>query len=392
MKSHAGKQAPAGSDTLAAMAKVDVLVVGAGPAGCCAAAAAARAGAEVLLIDRERFPRPKTCGDGVLETCLEPLFELGIADSVLLAPGRPLGGVRLQLVDGTERLGDFGTRSGRPFIHVARREVLDARLLAAVRAIPHVHVEEGVAVRSLVQDDEGTVVGVRGDAIGSTMHEAAVTIDAGGAHSPLARASRCHAPQGHSAVVSSRAYFEGVAGLDERIEFLFHAEVPAAYFWIFPCHDGRANVGIALYRGGISLRRAREIFLGSPSLAPRFQDACRVSAWQGAEIPVQRTLDSRVRAGLILCGDAARLCDPLTFHGIGPAMRSGRHAGHVAARAAARLDIGTESLREYDRLWQGDFGLRQQMVASLLFGFEPQATKVAPDAVVFRSLFEAIVN
>jgi menaquinone-9 beta-reductase len=365
------------------MAKVDVLVVGAGPAGCCAAAAAARGGAEVLLVDRARFPRPKTCGDGVLETCLEPLIELGLSDGV--SQGRPLGGVRIQLVDGTERCIDFATRSGRPFIHVVKREIFDARLLEAVRSISRVRVEQGVDVGNAVLDDAGTVVGI-------PRHEAAVTIDAGGVCSPLARALRGHDRGPCSPVLASRAYFSDVAGLDERIEFFLHAEVPAAYFWIFPCHDGCANVGIALYRGGVSLRRARELFLGSPSLAARFQRARRTSAWRGAEIPVQRTLDSRVRAGLIFCGDAARLADPLTFHGIGPAVRSGRLAGQAAARAVARHDTSQESLREYDRLWQEDFGLRQQMAASMLFGFGSQSTKTAPDGLRFRSLFEAIAS
>src|SRR5690349_1033419 len=48
----------------------DVLVIGAGPAGSAAAIAAARAGASVCLVDRARFPRPKTCGDAISNSAL----------------------------------------------------------------------------------------------------------------------------------------------------------------------------------------------------------------------------------------------------------------------------------------------------------------------------------
>ncbi len=58
----------------------DVLVVGAGPAGSAAAAWAARAGREVLLVDAATFPRDKTCGDGLTPRAVAELDELGLGD------------------------------------------------------------------------------------------------------------------------------------------------------------------------------------------------------------------------------------------------------------------------------------------------------------------------
>src|SRR5262245_6440621 len=60
----------------------DALVIGAGPAGAAAAWALARAGARVALVDRETFPRDKTCGDGLIPDALHALDVMGLREAV----------------------------------------------------------------------------------------------------------------------------------------------------------------------------------------------------------------------------------------------------------------------------------------------------------------------
>ena len=67
----------------------DALVIGAGPAGAAAAWALARAGHDVALIDREVFPRDKTCGDGLIPDSLEALDEMGLREATLRDAFRP---------------------------------------------------------------------------------------------------------------------------------------------------------------------------------------------------------------------------------------------------------------------------------------------------------------
>ncbi|HJS02000.1 MAG TPA: FAD-dependent oxidoreductase, partial [Variovorax sp.] len=59
-------------------ADFEVLVVGAGPAGSACAQTLARAGVDVLLVDRQDFPREKVCGDGLTPRAVKTLVDLGI--------------------------------------------------------------------------------------------------------------------------------------------------------------------------------------------------------------------------------------------------------------------------------------------------------------------------
>src|SRR4051794_41763871 len=60
------------------MLTADVAVVGGGPAGCAAAITLARAGRDVVLVDKARFPRDKCCGDGLTTGALRRLEALGL--------------------------------------------------------------------------------------------------------------------------------------------------------------------------------------------------------------------------------------------------------------------------------------------------------------------------
>src|SRR5215218_4158589 len=132
--------------------RVDVAVVGAGPAGCAAAIVAARAGRSVLMVDKARFPRDKCCGDGLTTLALRQFEALGldpasvpswteIADAVVHSPsGRT---VRLPL-----------PRDRGLYAVVARRGDLDAALVDLARAAG-VEVAEGAALLGASHDPDG---------------------------------------------------------------------------------------------------------------------------------------------------------------------------------------------------------------------------------------------
>src|SRR5688572_29008931 len=60
----------------------DVLVVGGGPAGASTAYWLARAGHDVIVVERKDFPREKTCGDGLTPRAVKALHDMGLADKL----------------------------------------------------------------------------------------------------------------------------------------------------------------------------------------------------------------------------------------------------------------------------------------------------------------------
>ena len=109
----------------------DVVVAGAGPAGCAAAIFLRQRGHEVLLLDEATFPRDKVCGEGVSPEAWRLLGRLGAAEGVRALRPRPLRGMRLVSPDGTTFTGDYaGDHTG----FAIRRWCLDPVLVSAARA------------------------------------------------------------------------------------------------------------------------------------------------------------------------------------------------------------------------------------------------------------------
>src|SRR5438445_8250299 len=118
--------------TLRAVLAADVCVVGGGPAGSAAAISLARAGRDVVIVDRARFPRDKCCGDGLTTGALRELEHLGLRPETV-ASWQPVDDVWVRSPSG--RTVDFPLPRGRgAFAAVTRRADLDAALLDVARA------------------------------------------------------------------------------------------------------------------------------------------------------------------------------------------------------------------------------------------------------------------
>ena len=131
------------------MTKTDVLVVGAGPAGSAAALVLARAGVQVRLVDRARFPREKLCGDTLNPGAMSILDRLGIGAAVR-DRGQAITGMTVSGPGGACVTADYP--AGLQGAAITRRE-LDLMLVeAAARA--GARVEAGVIVRAPLIGDK----------------------------------------------------------------------------------------------------------------------------------------------------------------------------------------------------------------------------------------------
>jgi flavin-dependent dehydrogenase len=165
--------------------ETEVVVVGAGPSGATTALLVARAGHDVVLVDRARFPRDKACGEGVMPPGVAALRRMHLYERVLATGAQPIRGVT------------YRQPGARTSVHVpfpvppgggpanglgVRRTSFDSVLVEAVRAEPHATVREAERVTGLLRDAAGAVIGVT-----TTTDEikARVVVGADGLHSQV---------------------------------------------------------------------------------------------------------------------------------------------------------------------------------------------------------------
>ncbi len=296
----------------------DLLVIGAGPAGCAAAISARRAGRTVVVVDRATFPRDKTCGDGLTTGALRLLEHLGLPLTTLDASAR----VReVRLVTPTGRTIELPLPVDGEHARVMTRVDLDARLVEAAKRAG-ADLVEGSALEDLKSLDAG-VVATLDD--GRTI-TAPYAVAADGHYSAARRLLTPDAPPVLGEWSAFRQYFSGVD--DPRLWVLFERDLLPGYAWIFPLPDGRANVGFGMLRGpgvtGKVLAAKWRELLARPSvrdvLGPRAEPIGTHRAW-----PIPSHLDpARLVTGRVLfVGDAAGVVDPMTGEGIAQALETG---------------------------------------------------------------------
>jgi geranylgeranyl reductase family protein len=325
--------APAPAGPVTPPRTADVVVVGAGPAGTAAAITLARAGRDVVVVDKARFPRDKCCGDGLTTGALRMLEELGL-DPARLPSWQVVEDVVVRSPAGREVRYPL-PRTGGVFAAVARRQELDAELVRLARAAGAT-VAEGVA---LTGARSGANDRIAVELSGGARVEARYAVGADGVWSPLRKHLGAAEPGYRGEWHAFRQYVSGVTGPAARDLFvIFEGDILPGYFWSFPVGGGVANIGFGIRRvAGEAVGHMKEIWpdlLARPHIRELFgPGAGRESPHKAWPIPARigRLPLSRGRA--LFVGDAAAATDPLTGEGIGQALLTGRWAAEAMIAA-----------------------------------------------------------
>lgn len=307
----------------------DVVVVGAGPAGCAAAIHLRRRGVEVTVVDRATFPRDKFCGDGLTTAALRELAHLGLRRSAVES---------WHEVREVSARGPYGRTALFPlppegvFAAVAARLDLDAALLDLARD-EGAKVLEGHGIEAIHQDGRSPVTVVAG----GVELDAEWVVAADGMWSPTRKLLGVAEPGYLGEWHAFRQYWTGIDGLDpNRLEILFEPDILPGYFWAFPMGDGRANIGFGIARGGKmatkEMRAAWPELLRRPHIAallgPRARPEAPHRAWP---IPCDVRHPTAAAGRVLFVGDAVAAADPMTGEGIGQALLTGRIAAEILA-------------------------------------------------------------
>ncbi len=336
-----------------------VLVIGAGPAGAAASIELARGGADVRLVEKARWPRSKTCGDGISPPAVREAISLGVS----LADRRPLPLGEISTPGGT--VFRSGWRPATPWGTIVPRVEFDARLVAsAVRA--GARFDDATQVRELELGAGGPRATLaNGAAAGRERFDAVILAE--GATGSLA--AKLGFGRHASRLVALRGYADASRRLDDVFGLYFERGVAPGYGWIFPLDERRANVGLlvderAVRRRGGDLRGMLERWMRTSPSARAVLDPWKpLDAVTGGVIPTGRR--RRTAPGVFLIGDAAGVADPFSAEGIYQAMSSGR----AAAQALLRTGPGRSAERAYTRaLRRFDRNAREATRLRLGFG------------------------
>jgi geranylgeranyl reductase family protein len=341
----------------------DALILGAGPAGSSAAYHAARAGLRVLVVDREPFPRPKTCGDALVPRALAAVRRMGIDD----LRGHPLDGVRIFHARASgSRYEGFRSHPSPHAGLVVEREVLDARLLARATAAG-AEFQVGTALAPISRDGAGLTVTVQTGETRRDIRAAVVVAATGsGVRSGLLGQNRTARPVWG---VAARAYLQldrSVVGNDLEVHFpvVHEGRHLSGYAWLFPVRHDRVNVGVGVFRpdgaAAVPVRGLLERFVAERRrLDPRLAGATPCGPVRSAPIAIGPVMPRR--RGVLAVGDAAGLANPFLGEGIVAALES----GELAAQAMQAGPDGIE--KRYARLLRDrfprHFALRRSLVA-----------------------------
>ncbi|MBL3655264.1 NAD(P)/FAD-dependent oxidoreductase [Fulvivirga sediminis] len=333
----------------------EVVIIGAGPAGCAAAIELGKAGKKTALIDKSHFPRDKTCGDALSVDVVNQLKKL----SPELASN---------FKKHKEKIASYGVKifapnlqsTEIPFInegkpkcgYICTRYEFDNLLFQHTCKYSSVSVFQNEKVNSFELQN-----GYYEIHTSSGILKAPLIIGADGAQSVVARKIALQQPDKKHHSGGLRVYYENVQGFtqDNKIELHFFKEILPGYLWIFPLPDGKANVGIGMLSSAIAAKKVNlkqvleKLIKQHPSLKHRFENARPLETVKGFGLPLGSKKRRVSGNHYLLTGDAAGLIDPFSGEGIANAIRSGRIAAEHSLKCIEKADYSAAFNKAYDQ-------------------------------------------
>tara|TARA_B100000609_G_scaffold198838_1_gene199550 strand:- start:1298 stop:2593 length:1296 start_codon:yes stop_codon:yes gene_type:complete len=325
----------------------DIIIVGAGPAGCAAACYAAEEGFRVLLLEKDEFPRDKVCGDAVGGKALKHLQELKILKDLEKIPHFIFDSVIFS-----------NTKNEKVKISIKKNEVngyviprMEFDRILFREATKKVEEKNGYVIQNfrvtdLLIDAQNRISGIKGKSESEKKEfNASIVIGAGGVNCPVAK-NVISGINGENFIdrehwsTSYREYWKNVGGVKHgkgAIEFHYVDGVIPGYFWIFPVDDKTCNVGLGItlkdYKDKeLKLKELQEYIINE-KFKDRFVGAELVKdSGKGWQLPLGSPRKNKLKLrrmfgnGCLLVGDSGSLVDPFTGEGIGNALLSSKIA------------------------------------------------------------------
>jgi geranylgeranyl reductase family protein len=338
------------------MTSPDVLVVGGGPSGAACAYWLAEAGHDVVLVEKKKYPREKTCGDGLTPRSVKQLEDMGLADK--LAEHHRVDGLRSIAFGRTLELKWPAHPDFPSYGYVITRHDLDALVAERAEKAGAVIWQETEALAPIVEGGLVRGASVKRKAEGGRMEEvrARYLVVADGANSRFGRALGTSRNRDYPLGMAIRGYFESPRHDEPWIESHLDirdkaGNVLPGYGWIFPVGDGRVNVGIGLLSTfnqwkAVNTTQLMEAFVDYAPASWGISPATSCGPATGGRLPMAFSVGPHAGPTYLVTGDAGGAINPFNGEGIAYAYETGRLAASVLDEAL--LTNNGLALQRYD--------------------------------------------
>ena len=353
------------------MDDVDVLIIGAGPAGVISAITCAKMGLDVILVDSKSFDQigNKVCGDGLFKSFTSFLEkEVGIIqphgsevsdtfESMVLRAA----GVELP-IEGHGFMVDrflYGQRLLKEAIDLGVNVRVETKGIKA-------QVDGNCVIGAIVEEKNGSQYFIK----------AKITIDSSGRNYQI----RKTLPQNLFPNIETRMNKSDITGsyreiirvnedhlFQKKIFLEFRSDIPSGgYFWIFTKGKRMLNVGIG-WPMNVKSQKGMKKHLWD--ILKEYYSDYEVLAKGGYTIPMRYPLMNAVASGFIVAGDAAFHANPFSAEGHGSALVAGYYAGKTAADAINKGNFVEDQLWKYNHNILKHFGgihIKYQLIREML--------------------------
>ncbi len=348
----------------------DVLITGGGPSGSALAYYLAKAGIKVIVVESQKFPRDKICGDAVSAVALSELDKMGITNLEEFSKANQINDVALFIEQ--EKITVDLTRSEElPFQgRVIPRLKLDNWIYEAALKAGAIFLEDTRLINYSIYEDYVSIEIKCG--VNNRVLKSKLIAGADGSNSTVARKLNGNKPSEAYQLLGLRAYYEDVNGPTDRCDIFFTGDNFPGLFWLFPTGPGTANVGSAMIARTIPPNQTHVKTLlnnqtrNNNNLAERIGKGKIRGKIHGWPLTFQDPKAAIVGDHVLLVGDAAGLINPLSGDGIQYALLSARWAAECLAECVAKNDYSLASLQSYkkklDKEMAYDMALSQLLI------------------------------
>ncbi|MDB4400359.1 tryptophan 7-halogenase [Akkermansiaceae bacterium] len=352
----------------------DVIIVGAGPAGCTAATILAEEkGKKVIVLEKEHFPRYHV-GESLIPHCYDTIERLGMVDRLNEKGFQSKQSVQFVNPDGKVSAPFyFAKHSDHPRSKSWQvdRETFDTMMMERARE-SGAEVREGVNVIGFIEED-GFIVGVKAESADGSRFElrAPMTMDASGRDAIFQRKKKWRKRDPKLNKIAIWTNYKGAKrdpGIDEGATTVAYVE-GKGWFWNIPLKDDIVSTGIVaerdyLYRGSRDLKEIYEREIKENKwIEEHLSEGEQFGKyWVAGEYSYRA--EHCATDGLVLIGDAFSFLDPVFSSGVYLALTSGAMGADAVAAALENKDTRAEQFLPYgERLCKGIEWMRKLVYA-----------------------------